>query len=226
MRCSPTYSRLAPHYDAIAGFAQFTSVRRIFEHALRRYRLRFRRVADFGCGTGLFVRYICSCGAELVYGIDRSVPMLEIARLRETSGRTRFLCCDFTSVRLACPVDLVTTFSFTLNLSRNLDELRRLIRAAWRNLAPGGAWLFDCLVPFRDGRRLLKLRFTLPDAGGELFTENHVARFFSPWQIGAELRRAGFVLLDVFDYLTLGEPRRSSPALVFLACKPGGEPCI
>jgi Trans-aconitate methyltransferase len=114
---SSAYAKLAAHYDDLAGYSQFASARRAFEHAAARHGLRFRTAADFGCGTGLFVRYLCSRGLSAVYAVDRSPQMLRIARSR--CGNAKFLLRDFAGLRLPRPVDLITTFSFTVNLRRN-----------------------------------------------------------------------------------------------------------
>jgi SAM-dependent methyltransferase len=237
------YSQLAAHYDEFVGHAQFRQVRRIFDHCVRAHGLRFSRVADFGCGTGLFAQYLASRWCACVYAIDRSPQMLGIARRRCQGLRCRFLLSDFRDLTLPHPVDLITMFSFTLNLAESAQVLAQVVDNVWHNLLPGGFWILDFLTPRRPaafaphadftqlrflprkpGHFCLRIRIRWPRRRGR-HEELHCARLLAPVELRDQLDRRGFVLVDALDATTLGPPQHASPALVFVVRKPVGQTC-
>ena len=64
------YSLLADAYDDIVGRNFFHLIRRAFESIIARHRIDFSSVADLGCGTGLFARYLNALWHVPVFAID------------------------------------------------------------------------------------------------------------------------------------------------------------
>ena len=238
LTASPPYSRLAAHYDRFVGYAQFRQARRIFEHIVRRQGLRFSRVADFGCGSGLFARHLASRWRVPIYAIDRSPEMLGIAARRCRWLPCTFLLRDYRSLRLPRPVDLITMLSFTLNLEDSAANLPEILDSVWRNLLPGGSWIIDFLTPRQPvtpppdsvcaqarvlsrsrGCFCLGIRTHSPRPAVRQ-EERHCARLLPPLELRDQLDRHGFVLIDALDHATLGPAQPASPALVFVARKP------
>jgi ubiquinone/menaquinone biosynthesis C-methylase UbiE len=233
------YSQLAAHYDEFVGLAQFRQVRRIFDHCVRAHGLRFSRAADFGCGTGLLAQYLASHWRALVYAIDRSPQMLDIARRRCKGLRCRFLMSDFRDLSLPQPVDLITMFSSTLNLVESARVLAHVVDSVWRNLEPGGYWILDFLTPrlsaafppqserslnLKAGNFCLRICIGRPAQGGR-HEELHCARLLAPLELRDQLDRRGFVLVDALAPAPLGPPQHASPSLVFVVRKPVRQAC-
>jgi ubiquinone/menaquinone biosynthesis C-methylase UbiE len=237
------YSRLAASYDQFAGNAQFRQVRRIFEHCVLKHGLRFSRVADFGCGSGLFVRYLASRWPVPVYAIDRSPWMLTIAARRCRGLPCTLLLRDYRKLALPARADLITMFSFTLNLEDSTATLGEILDSVWRNLLPGGCWIVDFLTPHQivtpqqasggaSGRILCRMRERVclgigirSQRGAKSHEERHCARLLPAAQLRDQLDQRGFVLMDALDYASLRPAQHASPALVFVVRKPGVAAC-
>ena len=237
------YSSLATRYDRFVGHAQFHQVRRIFEHCVRRHALRFSCVADLGCGSGLLARHLASRWGVPVYAVDRSPQMLGIAARRCRRLPCTLLLRDFRHLVLPETVDLITMFSFTLNLQESAAALSEILDSVWRNLSPGGSWIVDFLTPrqsatppsSRSGPRVHVLchgrgRFCLeigilPHRGSGWQVERHCARLLSPVELRRQFDRHGFVLIDALDQANLGPAQHFSPALVFVVRKPRTKRC-
>ena len=240
---APPYSSLAARYDRFVGHAQFHQVRRIFEHCVRRHGLRFSRAADLGCGSGLFAQHLASRWGVHVYAVDRSPQMLGIAARRCRLLPCTLLLHDFRHLVLPKPVDLITMFSFTLNLEESATALSEILDSVWRNLSPGGCWIVDFLTPrqfvtppldnsdaearilsqSRD-RFCLKISIRSPRHSTRQ-VERHCARLLSPVDLRNQFERRGFVLIDALDHANLGPAQHLSPALVFVVRKPPTKGC-
>ena len=81
------YSALAWIYDRLFGDPFFPLLRRNFNWLVRAHPIRTDSVADVACGTGTFVKYLCSRGIPQVIGVDRSPDMLKIGQLYLEEGR-------------------------------------------------------------------------------------------------------------------------------------------
>ena len=105
------------------------------------------RVADLGCGTGIFSRLLAGRALDVV-GVDPNADML--ARARETGGGPTYVSGDATSTGLPGEsVDLVTAAQafHWFPLEATLSELARI-------LVPGGwtcaVWNQRISSPFND----------------------------------------------------------------------------
>ncbi|KAI8999882.1 S-adenosyl-L-methionine-dependent methyltransferase [Hyaloraphidium curvatum] len=103
-----------------------------------------RRVLDLACGDGTWARRFAAMGAQVV-GVDLSPAM--VARAVEEGGGPTYHVGDART----CGVvegggfDAVVA-SYLLNYARGEEELTAMLRTAFSNLAPGGAF-----VGFNDG---------------------------------------------------------------------------
>jgi SAM-dependent methyltransferase len=231
------YTALAPLYDQLVGDAWFPWIRRSFEWVVRRYRIPVGSVADVGCGTGTFLRYLVRLGVPL-FGVDRSPAMLAVAAAKNRPGSVRLLRQDLRALRLPRPVDVITCNLDTVNyLLCRRDVATAFSR--WRsNLAPRGHLLFDLLVPPRGAaegravwrprtppgvattwtatwsapRRLsvveMRYRFGRRPGGRHRAREVHVQRWYPLALIRRLLGEAGFRVRGTHDMETMRAPAR------------------
>lgn len=99
------------------------------------------RVADVGCGGGIYSTSWLDLGAESVAGIDSSRQMIEdaIARADEDPGLC-FTVADAAATGLPeGSIDLV----FQRALVHHLGDLRPVFNEAWKMLAPGGTLIIQ-----------------------------------------------------------------------------------
>ena len=139
------YRSFAALYDALMGDRMFPMLRRNFEWVARRYRLRPRAAADVACGTGTFVRYLTGI-VDRVYGVDRSLSMLRIARARTSGTGATLLLQDLRALRLPHPVDVITCNFDSLNYLLTIRDLARALGALHANLERGGHAIFDMVT--------------------------------------------------------------------------------
>jgi len=115
---------------------------------LRRAGVRRGLVVDLGCGAGGWASALVRRGYG-VWGVDRSRAMIAMARRRVPRGA--FVRASIVEARLpAC--DAVTAIGEILNYLGGPAEVRRVFRSVRAALRPGGAFVFDVLLPQRDVR--------------------------------------------------------------------------
>jgi SAM-dependent methyltransferase len=208
---------------------------------LRRGGVATGTVIDLGCGPGTLAAHLGAHGYDVI-GIDRSRPMLRLARL--TAPAARFRVADLRHVRLPAADAVVSTFD-TLNYLNRARDLQRLFHRVARALSPGGVFIFDLLVPaelrvnpaeedlayrstgaivvvhIERRRRTGRIRHTIGTlprlaAGARRHTEVHDQRVFAPGPVGKWLRAAAFEATRLPGYPGLpAHPGR----VVFLAVR-------
>jgi len=166
-----------------------------FEYRRRRVDVNFYRalasevgaepILELGCGTGRLLIPLVRDGRRVV-GVDRSVPMLEVARARlaRTGRRARqaqLVRADFCALGLRARFQLVLCPFNTLQHVYAQADMAALLASVRSMLAPGGRFAFDLMNPDlswlgRDPRkRWARTRFHHPETGEELiYSTNHV----------------------------------------------------
>ncbi|MGX6511651.1 class I SAM-dependent methyltransferase [Rhodococcus sp. SJ-2] len=139
-----------------------------------------RKVLDFGCGNGMYSRWMKEQGAEQVIGYDVSDGMLEYARAWEAkSGRGITFTSDLSS-DLDGQFDIVLAV-YVLPYATTRDELLRMCAEMAR--------------PLRSGGRLV----TLPIHPDYVRDPSYYERYgFRLTPLGADID-GGQVQLDLFD---------------------------
>jgi SAM-dependent methyltransferase len=144
-------------------------------------------VADIGAGTGYFtVRLARDAAARIVYAVDIEPAMVDYVRQRSEEaglGHVVGVVADPDSPNLPAPVDLV----LIVNTYHHIPNRVAYFTALREELAPGGR---IAIIDPRKGA-----------PGGGPPDEFR----FTPQEIGDEVGRAGFELLDRHDFL----PRQS-----------------
>jgi SAM-dependent methyltransferase len=159
------YGGYAPIYDAIAQ-GRFSAS--MAEQALRWLSERDRRparVLDLACGTGEAALVFAAAGCQVV-GVDRSEPMLDIARgkARDAGAQVTFVAADIRDLPIGdrrrptteahnigrwsaiggrSSFELVTCFYDSLNYLTEDGDLERVFAGVAEALRPGGRVMFD-----------------------------------------------------------------------------------
>lgn len=106
------------------------------------------RVADLGVGTGDLAIALAGRGYDVV-GVDRSRPMLAIARDKAAAAgvRAAFVEQDIRRLELAAPIDAAICVYTVVNQLVGDDDLDRAFAAVRDTLRPGGTFVFELNLP-------------------------------------------------------------------------------
>ena len=138
------YRQLAPLYDRLIGNQLFPAIVSSFEICRRQFQFRFSLMADIGCGSGRFLKYLTRYAKPLI-GIDASPEMLKISARRLQPARVLLLRQDIRYLKLPKSADLITCNGDTLNYILSRQDLRQTLRSCQQNLTPGGYLVGDFL---------------------------------------------------------------------------------
>ncbi len=139
---APTYSAFATIYDKAMGEAVLPSVLDAFSESRNRFAISTDSIADIGCGTGRFLKYLTRFNGKLT-GIDMSRAMLKLAERRLAGADVRLARMDMRELVLPQRVETVTATFDTLNYLLSSTDLSKTFRRFATALAPGGTLLFD-----------------------------------------------------------------------------------
>ncbi|HEY6843527.1 MAG TPA: class I SAM-dependent methyltransferase [Thermoanaerobaculia bacterium] len=136
---SEAYDAFAYAYDQALGERFFRAVRRLLTRVLASNPPRVRTHLDVACGTALAMQFFEQRGYRS-FGIDLSLPMLQIAR-----GRARrVVAADMRALPLREKFGCVTCLYDSLNHLPSLEEAFSQIASV---LANDGLFLFDVNKP-------------------------------------------------------------------------------
>ncbi len=147
------YDAFAPHFDAwqaaFGGSYDVLILPRLLG-ALARHEQPVSRVADLGIGTGDLVIALARAG-YVVVGVDRSAPMLEVARPKiaaaALSAPPLLVQQDLRELHLDTAMDAAICVYTVINQLTGDGDLGRAMRAVHDILAPGGLFLFELNLP-------------------------------------------------------------------------------
>ncbi|MBI4053177.1 MAG: class I SAM-dependent methyltransferase [Candidatus Diapherotrites archaeon] len=136
-----SYSEFAEFYDAMTDPAEKLSD--FIPAYLKRKRLRLKKAADIGCGTGKFSLALARLGFK-VTGIDASAGMLEIAAKKAEAEKLaiKFAQADMRSFSMPEKQELIVCGD-AINSILAEKDLESVFRNVFANLGKNGAFIFD-----------------------------------------------------------------------------------
>jgi ubiquinone/menaquinone biosynthesis C-methylase UbiE len=147
-----SYHKLAELYDYLMEDAPYEEWMVFTRKAWERYGVHPQKIADLGCGTGTFIRYLLEHGLD-VYGVDLSSGMLQVAQEKlqrsHPGKKVKFSCQDIRQLMLDEPMDCIISFCDTLNYITNEDGIKDVFKQVFAALKPGGLFIFDVHTPFK-----------------------------------------------------------------------------
>jgi len=194
-------------------------------------------VLDLGCGTGALAIRLAGSGRD-VAGADPAGAMLDVARAKPGADRVRWIRGDATALPKELSVDVVTLTGNAAQAIIDDADWRRTLKAVRSALVPGGHFVFETRDPSKraweswtrdesftivDGIEsweevtgvvwpLVTFNSTTVFPDGTQVVATSTLRFRDRAEVEANLRTAGFVVVDVRD-----APDRPGREFVFLA---------
>jgi SAM-dependent methyltransferase len=195
------------------------------------------RVLDLGCGTGTLAIMLAGSGRN-VAGADPAGAMLDVARAKPGAERVQWIHGDATAVPRELSVDVVTLTGNAAQAIVDDADWRRTLEAVHSALVPDGHFVFETRDPSMraweswsrdqsftvvDGVEswenvtgvewpLVTFDSTTVFPDGTRVVATSTLRFRDRPEVEADLRSAGFVVVDVRD-----APDRPGREFVFLA---------
>lgn len=206
-------------------------------------------VLEYACGTGGLTLELCARGFD-VLGVDISEDMLDVAaqKLRKNAYDVKLACADMTDFTLNKQAGCAVCACDGVNYITEREALERFFRNVYKNIAAGGAFLFDISSAYKL-REVLADEFFYDDSDeGTLFWQNdfdaqsglltmdislfvprgdvhiryderHVQRAWTEEEIKAALKKAGFKDIKAFGFMTEEGPEADCERIQFSAVK-------
>ncbi len=200
------------------------------------------RILELGCGTGRFGAKFSNDGYT-VYGLDKSIDMLRVARTRAFLN-FRILCGDMTDFYLAKKMDFIFSVHDTMNYLLEPADIESMFRCVRRVMHEGSVFMFDITTEHNiyenfDGKTS---RFDLrsgsvewsnaydADArlvcstlryrrGGTTSVEEHLQRIYTMEEMKGLAEKSGFRIIDIFGDYTVDPPGENTVMINFVTRK-------
>jgi predicted TPR repeat methyltransferase len=234
------YTALAGVYDQVLKHVDYDRWYRYLRSLMLRYMERPRLVLELGCGTGRFGAYF-SRDQFPIYGMDRSLEMLKVAKKRAFADFHIF-CGDMTGFSLKGKFDFIFSVHDTMNYLLTESDLRRVFSSAVNCLDEQGIFMFDLTTEhnirrffegkttrYRFGgtavewnntydarRRIVASTMSFRRNDGPEVSERHLQRIYRIEEVKRLLRKENLRLVDLFGDYTFDPPHEETIMINFV----------
>lgn len=241
-----SYHSFARVYDEFMDQTPYEEWGRNIKTFLDKYQVKDgAEILDLGCGTGKMTKVLKGYGYRMT-GLDNSQEMLEIAAGSGEDG-IFYICQDMRELSLLHPADAAVSTCDSLNYILEPEDLIQVFARVRENLHEDGVFLFDMNTHYKYETLLAENTFaedredcsfiwqnfynpedrineydlTLfirSDLGlYHKFEEVHFQRAYKAEEIVNALYSAGFLVREMVDADSLGEPDAESERLYFIS---------
>ncbi len=234
------YSEIAVVYDYLLRHVDYQAWYRYIKDILERYVENPRVLVELGCGTGRFGAKFSRDGF-LIYGIDRSLNMLRVAKTRAYNN-FRLICADITDFCLAEKADFIFSVHDTMNYITESDRLKRVLQCTSNIMNKDSIFMFDITTEYNiytnfQGKkseyavrdmlvhwdntydsedRIITSVLTLQRNDGTVSVEEHRQRIYTVEEISDLLDEEGFRIIDIFGDYTFKSPVNDTVMINFI----------
>ncbi|HSV97284.1 MAG TPA: class I SAM-dependent methyltransferase [Spirochaetota bacterium] len=224
------YTDLARSYDHILNHVDYDQWYRYLRTIMFQYIEYPEWILEMGCGTGKFGAMF-SRDDFPVYGMDRSVEMLRVAK-RRSYKNFRIFCADMTDFRVSRTFDFLFSVHDTMNYFLTYANVQKVLRSARRAMHDGSIFMFDITTEYNirryfDGRvtrhrtrgtmvewsnsydedrKIIRSTLEFRHRDGTRSVEEHLQRIYSIPEIKALLERERLRVVDIFGDYTFSAP--------------------
>lgn len=205
-----------------------------------------KRLLDLGCGTGNLTARLKEKGFDVV-GLDGSSEMLSEAMAKNPD--VMWICQDMTEIELGEEFDAVISTLDSINHLETKAEIERCFMRVNENLKTGGMFVFDVNTVYKHREILGNNTFVYDAEGAycvwlnefseedngvsidlDIFFEQEDGSYLRGGDSFREialtdeemceiLRKCGFEIVKIYDYLTFDLPNEKSEKLLVAARK-------
>ncbi len=223
------YHYLAPYYDYMLTHVDYTTWYHYLRMIMCTYINNPRTVLELGCGTGKFGPKFSKDDYE-IYGMDKSLAMLRIAKLRAYKNYHVF-CGDITHFALSKTIDFIFSVHDTFNYILNYDEFVHALRCVHSCMGSDSIFLFDLTTEYNIKKNFHNKLLTYHIKGTDIqwynqydahskilysrltFTTNkkklveeHLQRIYTVDEIVPLIVQCGLAIVDIVGDYTLKPP--------------------
>lgn len=241
-RVMEPYTDIATVYDYLLRHVDYQEWYEHIVSIMNYYVRKPELVLELGCGTGRFGAKFSNDGYT-IFGIDRSIDMLRVARTRAFLN-FRILCADITRFHLAKKIDFIFSVHDTVNYLLEPADILNMFRCVRDIMHEESVFMFDITTehnifenfdgkisryPLRNGSvqwgnvydpetRLVRstLRFS---RDGRTSEEEHLQRIYSIDEMRDLVGKGGFEILDICGDYTVDSPRENTIMVNFITRK-------
>lgn len=218
------YHHLAPYYDYMLQHVNYNEWYRYLRNVMCKYISNPRTVLELGCGTGKFGPKFSMDDYE-IYGMDKSIAMLSIAKTRAYKNFHIF-CGDITCFALSKTVDFIFSVHDTFNYLLTYDDFAKALRCAYNCMSYNSIFLFDITTQYNIMKNFHRRLFSYTVKGTDItwyneydekskmvytkltfvtqsrtITEEHLQRIYTIDEIIPIIKKCGLLVVDmVGDY--------------------------
>lgn len=242
------YGEFASVYDLLTTNVPYDRIAEYYDSIIKNTGTAGNLMLDMGCGTGNLTMRLAALGYDIIAS-DASAEMLSIAVSKLTDSNIQYICQSMTETDLYGAVDIVVSTLDSINHLDSADDISRCFKRTAQNLNRGGLFLFDVNTVYKHRHVLADNTFIYDVDGAycawqnkyspedesvgielDLFYENDDGSYDRGYesfreialpqeQYMAMLQRAGFEIVNVYEYLTFDNPTDISEKLMFVARK-------
>ncbi|MBN2039059.1 MAG: class I SAM-dependent methyltransferase [Spirochaetes bacterium] len=218
------YTAFSEVYDRILEHVDYEEWYSYIRELMHEYVKRPEWILELGCGTGKFGAKF-SRDDYLIFGMDKSIDMLKIARARAYK-KFHIFCGDMTNFTLSRKFDFIFSVHDTMNYFTEYDDLKKVLRSVKKIMKKNSIFMFDLTTEHNikkyfynnktkyrlkgidiewknnyDEKNKLIYSILQFKKNGKLSTEKHVQRVYLINEIKNLLEDENFKLIDIFsDY--------------------------
>lgn len=142
------FDKYAAYYDLLYQDKNYAAEVDYVDGLIKKNNAQAKTILDLGCGSGGHAFLFTQKGYS-VHGIDISQHMVDCAQAKQKSlegvqPKTTFSCADLRTLSLGKTFDVVVSLFHVMSYQTSNDDLQKAFEAAYKHLAPGGLFIFDC----------------------------------------------------------------------------------
>ena len=205
-----------------------------------------RSVLELGCGTGRFGAKF-SADDFIIYGIDRSMRMLQVAKTRAFRN-FRIICSDIRQFAISRKVDFIFSVHDTMNYLLETDDVRKTLSCVRECMHEESVFMFDITTEhnidrffdnktsfYKTGGKYISWSnrydrekkhiissFLVTLASGKQLREEHVQKIYTLAEMKQILNEEGFDIIAIGSDYTMDYPSPETVMINFITKKRSG----
>ncbi len=200
-------------------------------------------ILELGCGTGRFGAKF-SRDDYYIYGMDKSLDMLKIAKIRAYK-RFHIFCGDMTDFHLSKKFDFIFSVHDTMNYLLRYDDIRKVFKCVKRIMHKDSIFMFDITTEhnikinfegqsthynvggmdiewsneYDEKKKLVYSTLDFQKKDGYNESEMHIQRIYSVDEIKKLLEKENLEVVDIFSDYSFSSVKKDSVMINFVIKK-------